>query len=339
MIKKRVSFLGVEKWEEDYLREKMKTDKGLSLVFFPRSLNNSIINKIQNTNILAVFIWSRIDDHVLNLLPNLKFIATMSTGFDHIDLKACRKRGLNVSNVPFYGDNTVAEHTFTLILALSRKLLPSVEKTRRGDFTLDGLRGFDLRGKTIGIVGLGHIGRKVVEIAAGFGMKTLAYDPKKNLGFAKKFKITYTGLDYLLWNSDVVSLHAPYDESTHHLINSQNIKKIKKGALLINTARGGLVETEALLLALKKGILAGAGLDVLEEECFIKEEKELLAKSFQKTCDLRTVLRNHLLLHHPKVIITPHNGFNSKEALLRILDTTVENIQGFLRDRPINLVV
>lgn len=338
MPKTNIAFLGVEKWEEDYLREKLKPVKGLAPVFFSKSLNNSILKKISNTNILVVFVWSLVDERTINALPRLKFVSTMSTGFDHIELKVCKEKGIKVSNVPFYGENTVAEHTFALILALSRKIPQSIARTRQGNFTLDGLRGFDLKNKTIGIVGLGHIGSHVAKLAFGFGMNILALDPKKNPALAKKMKIKYVGLDYLLANSDVISLHALYNKQTHHLISKNNIKKIKKGAFLINTARGGLVETEALLLALKKNILAGAALDVLEEECFVKEEKELLTKSFQNTCDLRTVLRNHFLIHNPKVIITPHNAFNSEEALQRILDTTVENIKSFLKGKPINLV-
>lgn len=338
MAKTNIAFLGVEKWEQEYLREKLKPFKGLFPVFFSKSLNDSVLKKIKNTDVLVVFVWSQIDGRVINQLPKLKFIATMSTGFDHIDLDVCEQRGIKVSNVPFYGDNTVAEHTFALILALSRKLPESIERTQRGDFTLQGLQGFDLKGKTIGIIGLGHIGEKVAEIAAGFNMKILASDPNKNLKLAKKLKIRYVGLDYLLGNSDIISLHAPHNKETHHLINKGNINKIKKGALLINTARGGLVDTDALILALDKKILAGAGLDVLEEECFIKEEKELLTKPFQKTCDLRTVLQGHLLAYDKRVLVTPHNAFNSREALLRILDTTAENIMGYLKKRPVNLV-
>lgn len=338
MAKTKIAFLGIEKWEQEYLQEKLKPMKSLSLVFSSKSLSAPALKKIKDTEVLVVFVWSQVDGRVINHLPKLKFISTMSTGFDHIDLEGCRQSGIKVSNVPFYGDNTVAEHTFALILALSRKLPESIERTKRGDFTLQGLQGFDLKGKTIGIIGLGHIGEKVAEIAAGFHMKILASDPNKNLKLAKKLKIKYKGLDYLLANSDIISLNAPHNKETHHLINKGNINKIKKGALLINTSRGGLVDTDALVTALDKKILAGAGIDVLEEECFIKEEKELLTKPFQKTCDLRTVLQGHLLAHDKRVLVTPHNAFNSKEALLRILDTTAENINGYLKKKPINLV-
>ncbi|MEK7172512.1 MAG: NAD(P)-dependent oxidoreductase [Patescibacteria group bacterium] len=341
MPKTNIVFLETEKWEQDYIKEKLSSNRELSLNFCKKPLgkiSEKEMAVIKTADILAVFIYSIIDKIILEKLFRLKFIATMSTGYDHIDLNTCKEKGIKVSNVPFYGDNTVAEHTFALILAFSRKLPQSFAKTRFGDFTLNDLRGFDLKGKTIGIIGLGHIGEWTARIAFGFGMKILAFDPKKQPKLSAKFGVKYTTLDYLLGNSDIITLHAPYNEQTRHLINKNNIVKIKKGALLINTARGGLVETEALLLALQKGILAGAGLDVLEEECFIKEEKELLTKPFQKTCDLRTVLRNHLLINNPKVLITPHNGFNSQEALLRILDSTIENIKGFSKGKPINLV-
>jgi D-lactate dehydrogenase len=338
--KVKIAIFETEPWEEDYLRAELekKLPQKPDLKFFSKPLSKKKIKEIREADILAVFIYSSLNRQIIKELPKLKFIATMSTGFDHIDLEACRERGVQVANVPYYGENTVAEHAFALILALSRKIPQSIERTRRGDFRLKDLRGFDLKGKTIGIIGLGHIGRQVAGIAYGFGMKIMAYDLKKDLRLAKKLKIKYVSLNSLLKKSDIITLHAPYNPSTHHLINKNNIQNIKKGAYLINTARGGLLETEALILALQKHILAGAGLDVLEEECFLKEEKALLTKPFQKTCDLRTILQDHFLLCHPKVLITPHNAFNSQEALTRILDVTIKNITGFIKGKRINLV-
>ena len=337
----KIAFFETEPWEREYLQAKLekKLPKTAILKFFEKPLDNRKAEAIKDTEILAVFIYSNISREIVDKLPRLKFIATMSTGFDHIDLAVCRKKGVKASNVPYYGENTVAEHTFALILALSRKIPQSIERTRKGNFTLENLRGFDLKGKTIGIVGLGHIGKQAAKIASGFGMKIIAYDVKKDLRTARKLKIKYVGLNRLLGKADIISLHAPYNQSTHHLISKNNIKNIKKGAYLINTARGALVETEALILALKNNILAGAGLDVLEEECFLKEEKALLTSPFRKKCDLRTVLQDHLLLHHPKVLITPHNAFNSQEALTRILDTTIKNILGFVKRKPVNLII
>ncbi|MEK6857224.1 MAG: NAD(P)-dependent oxidoreductase, partial [Nanoarchaeota archaeon] len=259
-------------------------------------------------------------------------------GFDHINLKDCNKRKILVSNVPAYGDNTVAEHAFALILAISRRIVESVERTRKGSFSFEGLRGFDLKGKTIGVIGTGRIGRCVVQMAKGFGMNVLATDKFPNKEFAKQMNFKYVPLNNLLSNSDVITLHAPYSKETHHLINMNNVKKIKKGAVLINTARGGLVETHALLYALDNEILIAAGLDVLEEECEIKEEKQLLSKIYQRSCNIATLLEEHMLLEHDNVLITPHNAFNSKEAIQRILDTTLENVKGFVNKKAVNLV-
>ena len=292
---------------------------------------------LRSLEVLSVFIYSRVTAQTLRQMPRLKLIATRSTGYDHIDLAACKKRRIAVANVPFYGENTVAEHTFALILALSRKTHEGYLRTIRGNFSFKGLQGFDLQGKTIGIVGTGHIGIHAIRIAKGFGMNVVAFDPKKSEFLADTLGFAYVSLDQLLARADIISLHAPYNKHTHHLINKGNINKLKKGALLINTARGGLVETEALALALDQGILAGAGLDVLEGEDLIKEERQILAKDFSGD-QMKTLLQNHILLNRDNVIITPHIAFDSKEALQRILDTTVSNIQVFLAGKPENLV-
>jgi D-lactate dehydrogenase len=293
---------------------------------------------LRRADIVSVFIYSRLTAELVNKLPRLKLIATRSTGFDHIDLAACRKKKIAVANVPFYGENTVAEHTFALILALSRKVHQGYLRTIRGDFSFEGLQGFDLKDKTIGIIGTGHIGLHAIRIAKGFGMNVIAYDVRNDVFMAETLSFKYVSFDELLAQSDIISLHAPYRKETHHLINKQNVRKIKKGALLINTARGGLVETEALALALDQGILAGAGLDVLEGEELIKEERQILSKEFSVD-HLKTMLQNHILLNRENVVITPHIAFNSKEAFLRILETTVNNIDGYISGRSENLVV
>jgi D-lactate dehydrogenase len=336
MPKTTISFFELEKWEEKYIEEKL--GKNYDLIFFKNPISKKNSGKIKNTEILAVFIYSNINNEIINNLPKLKYITTMSTGFDHIDLKAAKEKNIKVSNVPHYGENTVAEHTFALILALSRQIPESIDKIKKFDFSPSGLRGVDLKNKTLGIVGLGHIGEHVARIAQGFEMKVIAFDTKKNPLLAKNLKFKYVSFNELLENSDFISLHAPYNKHTRHMINKKNINKIKKGAYLINTSRGQLIDSQALLLALNKNILSGAGLDVLEEEGFIKEEKELLTKKFQEKYNLETALRGHIIIQHPKVIVTPHNAFNSKEALLRILDTTIENINGFIKKKPINLV-
>jgi D-lactate dehydrogenase len=335
MEKLKIAFFEIEPWEIDYLKSSLKD---FDLIFFEDKLNSRYLKKILDINILSPFIYSKVNKNAIDPLKSLKYITTRSTGFDHIDLKYCGRKNILVSNVPTYGENTVAEHTFALILALSRKIYPSLEKTKKGDFSLGNLKGFDLKGKTLGVVGIGNIGRHVVRIAKGFEMNILAFDIKKYQKFAKEIGFKYVPLDYLFKNSDIITLNVPYNKATHHLVNLQTLKLFKKGCYLINTARGGICDTTALLRGLKQGIFAGLGLDVLEEECFIKEERELLTSAFKKTCDLRTVLENHILINQPNVIITPHNAFNSKEALTRILDTTVESIKSFARNKPINLV-
>lgn len=330
----KIAFFEIKGWEKRYLKKRIGEHH---LEFFPDPLTPENVKKIKNCEILSVFIYSKIDKHILDNLPKLKLITTRSTGYDHIDLKRCKQKKILVCNVPFYGENTVAEHTFALILSLSRNIHKSYMRTVRGDYSIEGLKGFDLKGKTLGVIGAGRIGLHVIRIAKSFGMNVLAYDVHKDDFLAEVLGFTYVSLEDLLKKSDIISLHVPYNKSTHHLINKESIKLIKKGAILINTARGGVVDTEALIEALDKGILSGAGLDVLEGEELIKEEKQLLYDP-NKLQILGNLVKDHILLRKDNVVFTPHIGFYSQEALERILQTTIENIQGFLSGKPQNIV-
>jgi D-lactate dehydrogenase len=338
MQKLRVAFFDVTTEEKKYFEEKLRESQEFAVTYSRAKLNRTTATKFQDAEAISAFVYSKLDSSVLELLPRLKLISTMSTGFDHIDLAYCKEKGITVCNVPVYGEKTVAEHTFALMLSLSRKIPQSLENVRKLDFRLDELQGFDLDGKTLGLVGLGHIGANVARIAKSFGMKLLVSDPHPDQRIVKSIGARLVSLPVLLKHSDIISLHAPYNVHTHHLINRDNILQVKPGAYLINTARGGLIETEALLLGLHKGLLAGAGIDVLEEESFIKEEQELLKRPQGNNQMLKTVLEDHLLLNDPRVIITPHNAFNSREALQRILDTSLLNIRRFASGRPINVV-
>jgi len=331
-----ITFFELENWEKPYIKNALS---GYVLTFYDEALTRNSLLLVKNTEILSTFIYSQLSKDILSQLPNLKLITTRSTGFDHIDIDYCQQRGITVCNVPTYGVDTVAEHTFALILVLSRKVIPSVARTKSGDFGLEGLRGSELANKTLGVVGFGHIATRVAQIAKCFKMKIIAYTRHPEREQAEKIGITFVDLPTLLATADIVSLHVPLTPETHHLINKENIKLMKKGSFFINTARGAIVETEAILWALEQGILAGAGLDVLEEECALKEERELLSKDFLKTCDLKTQLLNHVLLTKENVIITPHNAFNSAEALQEILETTVSNITSFVAEKPINQVL
>lgn len=294
--------------------------------------------RIADAEVLSTFIYSALDRRRLERFERLRLIATRSTGFDHIDVDYCRERGIQVSNVPTYGENTVAEHVFAVLLAISHHLVEAVDRTRRGDFSQVGLQGFDLRGKTLGIVGTGNIGRHTAMIANGFGMTVVAFDVKPDEAAARDIGFRYAELDEVLGQSDVVSLHVPGNEKTRHLISWNEFEAMKDGAILVNTSRGGVVDIRALLNALSSGKIAAAGLDVLPEEPVIREEAELLRSAFNREHDLETLLADHILLRLRNVIITPHSAFNTREAVQRILDTTRQNIEAFLAGEPQNRV-
>jgi D-lactate dehydrogenase len=329
-----VACFELEPWEEQYLREHLRDAE---VVATTGELTPDSVDLARGATVVSVFIRSHVTRELLDQLPSLRGIATRSTGYDHVDLAACREHSLVVCNVPTYGENTVAEHTFGLILALSRRIHQAYVRTTQGNFSLQGLRGFDLKGRTLGIVGTGHIGLHAIRIGRGFGMRVVASDARRQPLLAEVLGFEYVELDELLEQSDIVSLHVPYGAATHHLLNRDRLQRMKRGSLLINTARGGLVDTDALLWALDEGILAGAGLDVLEGEELIAEEQQLL-RADVSTEHLQAVIRGHVLLRRENVVFTPHIAFDSEEALRRILETTVENVEGLLRGSPTNVV-
>jgi len=286
---------------------------------------------------LSIFIYSALNESALTRFPSVRMIATRSTGFDHVDLAECRRRGIAVSNVPSYGENTVAEHTFALILMLSRKVHQSYNQVRAGHLERAMLTGFDLQGKTLGVIGAGRIGLHAIRIGRGFGMRVLSYDVRRDPFLADLLGFSYAPLETLLAESDIVSLHCPLIPSTRHIIGRTQFARMKRGALLINTARGGLVDTGALIEALDSGKLAGVGLDVVEDEELVKEEKQLLQEPHTLE-QFRAAARNRMLLSRDDVVFTPHNAFNSQEALERILDTTIANLEAFRAGAPINTV-
>ncbi|WP_070330162.1 hydroxyacid dehydrogenase [Pseudomonas aeruginosa] len=292
----------------------------------------------EDTEVLCVFVRTRVDESVLRLLPRVRLVATRSAGFDHIDLQACRRRGIAVCRVPDYGSASVAEHAFALLLGVARHLTQAHERARQGSFAYRGLTGFELEGKTLGIVGLGRIGRHVARIALGFGMEVLAYDP----ALAQSLDITaapIAGVRVVTWeqilqSSDVLSLHVPATQATHHLLDGQAFARVKPGMVLINTARGALIDEAALLHALEAGTVAAAGLDVLEQEGDLSPEVPTGCGGLG--CDTGWSASSPLLTH-PRVLVTPHVGFNTSEAIARILDETISNIAawhaGRLRNR------
>ncbi len=321
-----IAIFDLKPWEKDLFALKLKKHR---VIYFTEPIQMVDIKKFAHVDIVSCFITSEINKEIIGKLPKLKLIATRSTGFDHIDLKTAKKRGVMILNVPSYGENTVAEHAFGLILTLSRNIHRSYLRSQKYNFSIDGLMGFDLCGKTIGVVGCGKIGSHLIRIAKGFEMKVIAYDPYKNKALARQLGFTYVSLRTLLEKSDIISLHVPLCRETKHLINWKNINWIKKGALLINTARGGLVDTDALIKVLDTKRLGGAALDVLEEEKLLMEDHHLLRHNTKDYTRFKSIIKNHKLLKRDNVIFTPHIAFFSQEAVDRITETTIKNILGF----------
>jgi len=315
--------------------------KDLEISFIDQKLNKENITLAQEAEIVSVFVNSEINREIIDLLPNLKFITTRSTGYDHIDVEYCNLKNIKVANVPAYGSKTVAEFTFSLILALSRKIFDAVLRTKKeNNFSIHDLEGFDLNNKILGVVGTGRIGKNVIKIAQGFNMQVIACDLHPDLNFAQEYNFKYKNLDEVLSEADIITLHAPFCKENYHLINKEKISKMKKGVFLINTARGELIDTEALIWGLKEKIITGAGLDVLEGERTLKEEISMLSvtEKNKRIEDYKILLENHILNTMPNVIVTPHIAFYSREAAVEIIRVTEENIKNFISNNPQNLI-
>ena len=306
---------------------------------------------------VSVFVHSRVDEAFLQAHPGVKLVTTRSTGHDHIDRAECTRRGVTVCNVSSVDENTVAEHTFALILAVARRLQEVREANKQPHFRYETLRAWDLRGKTLGVIGTGRVGLRVIHIGLAFGMQVLAYDPYSRSLMAELLGVRYVDLDDILRSADVITLHAPLTPETHHLLDREAFTRCQKGIIVINTARGGLVDTCALIEALDQGIIVGAGLDVLEDESVMRKEaarlitdqiidhvqgsaapEEARIKHPQRIKELQSLMQNQRLLARPNVVFTPHVAFNSVEAVERINEVTVANIRAFFAGKLINVV-
>lgn len=332
----KIAIFEAEDWEEQACA---RLEGRHSVRCTGAALSGATVGDFVDAEVVSPFITSRLDGDVIDQLPALRLIATRSAGYDHIDLSACRRRGIAISNVPDYGDATVAEHAFALLLALARNIVDSVALTRRGGFSMAGVRGLELRDKGIAVIGTGRIGRRTIEIARGFGMKVVAFDRVEDATTATRLGFSYGSLDEVLAQADVVTLHVPSSPTTVGLIGERQFAAMKDGAILINTARGNVVDTEALVRALASGKLRAAGLDVLPQEPLIREEAEIFRRDKAvDVSDLKALVANHVLLRFPNVLVTPHNAYNTDAALARIMETTIDNIEGFAAGRPVNLI-
>jgi len=287
------------------------------------SLNEDTARAAAGCRVLCIFVNDRCDAAVVEVLASLgvELIALRCAGFNNVDLDACGRSGISVVRVPAYSPHAVAEHTVALMLMLNRHLHQAYMRIRSGSFLLDGLTGFDMRGKTAGVIGTGQIGRCVVDILLGFGCRVLAYDKFPDQQLAAGKNIQYVELEQLLPACDILTLHVPLFAETHHLIDAAAIENMRPGVMLINTSRGGLIDTRALIDGLKSGKIGFAGLDVYEEEAGI---------FFHDMSD--KVLSDDILarlMTFNNVVVTSHQAFFTQEALTNIADTTLANIQEF----------
>lgn len=331
----RAVFFETELFEEKLFHNALSAHE---VAFIAEPLTEANAELAAKADVVSVFVYSKVNTDVLSQLSNVKLITTRSMGFDHIDVRACAAADIAVCNVPTYGEHAVAEHAFALLLGLARHLVEGEARVRGGSFDYHGLRGVELNGKTLGLIGGGKIGMRVARLGKAFGMEVLVYDPMPNLALQKEIGFAYVELAKLMERSHVISVHAPYNTHTHHLLNSETFKMAKRKPILINTARGGIVDTEALLDALDKGVVVAAGLDVIEGESDIREEREVLTSRLQAKCDIATLARNHILFNRPNVLITPHIAFNTEEAVASIRQTTIDNIISFAAGQPVNNV-
>lgn len=302
------------------------------ITYFEPKLTPETALLARGNSAICSFVNDRLQEQTLSVLKesNVKLIALRSAGFNHVDLKAAERYGLKVVRVPAYSPHAIAEHSVALILALNRKICRANSRVKELNFSLDGLVGFDLYGKTIGIIGTGKIGSVMATIMKGFGSRVVAYDPYPNEEL-KRVGVIYVPLSDLYSQSDVISLHVPLTTETKHLINQHSLSQMKKGVLIINTGRGALIDTKALIDALKSGQIGAAGLDVYEEEENI---------FFQDLSD--QVLQDDVLarlMTFPNVMITSHQAFLTQEALSNIAETTLQSISDFEQGRPLDFEV
>ncbi|OQS33269.1 2-hydroxyacid dehydrogenase [Chromobacterium haemolyticum] len=295
------------------------------LQFFEPRLSLDTVGLVQGVAAVCPFVNDRLDAAVVAKLAaaGVRLVTLRCAGYNGVDLAACRQHGIAVTRVPAYSPHAVAEHAFALLLAVVRRIHKSYTRVREMDFSLDGLVGFDLHGKTMGVLGAGRIGQATMSIARGFGMRVLAYDLYPNAELAASLGCEFVSLEDIWRQADVISLHLPLTAESRHLINRETLGRMKPGAVLINTSRGGLVDTAALLEALKAGRLSGVGLDVYEMEEGVFFEN--LSESGLQDDQLAR------LLTFPNVLVTSHQGFLTREALMNIADTTLGNAGAFER--------
>ena len=323
----KIAFFGAKPYDRasfDKVNEKYNYD----IRYYKGHLNPNNVVLTQDTDVVCIFVNDTADAAVIDAMVDngVKLLALRCAGFNNVDLKAAKGK-LPVVRVPAYSPYAVAEYSLALMLSLNRKIHRAYWRTRDGNFSLNGLMGFDMHGKTIGIIGTGKIAKILIRLLKGFGMRILAYDLYPDMKFAGEEGISYVSLDELYRESDIISLHCPLTDQTKYMIDKDSIDKMKEGVMIINTGRGQLINTNDLIEGLKEKKIAAAGLDVYEEEGeYFYEDKS------DKIIDDDVLAR---LLSFNNVIVTSHQAFFTKEALHNIAETTLQNIEDFRCHRPL----
>ena len=319
----KIAFFSTKPYDKEFFEKYNQTNE---LTFYDVSLNESSVRLAEGFDAICVFVNDKVNASIIEKLGKLgiRLIALRCAGFNNVDLAAAKKANMCIVRVPAYSPHAVAEHALALIMTLNRKTHKAYNRVREGNFSLEKLIGFDLFQKTVGVIGTGKIGEAFARIMLGFGCKVLAYDLFQNQSLTD-VGIKYCSLDELLSQSNIISLHCPLTEKTLHLIDNQAIEKMKTGAMLINTSRGALIDTQAVIEALKSKKLSYLGLDVYEQEAnifFNDLSEEILVDD--------TLAR---LMSFPNVLITSHQGFLTEEALTQIAVITLNNITAFEQDQ------
>jgi D-lactate dehydrogenase len=326
-MKPKIAFFDTKSYDKTFFLEKNQ-QYGFEIKFYKSHLNKDNAILAKGADVVCIFVNAEVDANVIDILVEngVKLIALRCAGYNNVDLKAAKNR-IKVVRVPAYSPHSIAEYTLALMLTLNRKIHRAYNRTREGNFALEGLMGFEMIGKTAGIIGTGKIGKIVAQILKSMGINVLAYDLYPDMEFAEKNGIRYASLDELYQNSDIISLHCPLTKETEYLINEGSIAKMKEGVMIINTGRGKLINTKDLIDGLKDKKIGSAGLDVYEEESdyFYEDHSDIVIDD--------DILAR--LLTFNNVIVTSHQAFFTKEALSEIARITLQNIQDFFDGKPL----
>lgn len=320
----KVTFFSTKPYDKEIF-DKINKEFHFNLEYYETHLGPHVLNVIEKSDAICAFVNDKLNADVIESLAqkNIKYLAMRCAGFNNVDLEAAKKFNMRVCRVPAYSPEAVAEHAMAMILTLNRKTNKAYNRVREQNFSLNGLMGFNIHQKTVGIIGTGNIGRAFAKIIKGFGVKILAYDVYQNQELID-MGVEYLPLDDVLAQSDIISLHCPLMESTHHLINKESIKQLKKGVMIINTSRGGLIDTKAVIHGLKHKHIGYLGIDVYEQE------EKLFFRDLSHTIIEDDTIQ--LLMSFPNVLVTAHQAFFTSEALEQIARTTLNSLRHFSKN-------